>query len=178
MLPATLRALPILLAIALSGVPATSRPRTSDTIRSTLRQSAATVELVGLSGQRRSVGAAELARMPHIEATVSSHNVQGKYRGVPLGELLRLVDRPAGPALRGKALATAISVEAADGYRVAFGLAEVDSGYTDKVIFLADTKNGAPLDTTEGPFRLIVPDEKRPARWVRQVIRIRLVTIE
>lgn len=147
------------------------------TSRST-QQGAALLELVGLSGQHRSLSAADIAAMPHVEATVSSHNVQGKYRGVPLGELLRLVARPAGEALRGKALATAISVEASDGYRVAFAIAEVDSGYSNKMIFLADAKNGAPLDSTEGPFRIIVPDEKRPARWAKWVVRIRLVAIE
>src|SRR5215475_3774974 len=136
------------------------------------------VELVGLAGQHRTVGAADFAKLPHVSASVSSHNVQGAYRGVLLGELLRLVERPAGDSLRGKALATAISVEAADGYRVAFALAEVDSAFTNKVIFLADAKNGAPLDTAEGPFRLIVPDEKKPARWVKKVIRIRLVPVD
>jgi hypothetical protein len=34
---------------------------------------------------------------------------------------------------------------------------------------LADTKDGQPLPPREGPFRIIVPGEKRPARWVRQV---------
>ncbi len=136
------------------------------------------VELIGLAGQHRTVTAADLAKMPHVEATVSSHNVEGKYRGVPLGELLKLVDRPAGEALRGKALATAVSVEASDGYRIVFALAEVDSGFTNKVIFLADSKNGGPIDATEGPFRLVVPDEKRPARWAKLVTRIRLVSVE
>jgi DMSO/TMAO reductase YedYZ molybdopterin-dependent catalytic subunit len=139
---------------------------------------APSVELIGLAGQHRTVTAADLARMPHVEATVSSHNVEGKYRGVALGELLKLVDRPAGEALRGKALATAVSVEASDGYRIVFALAEIDSGFTNKVIFLADSKNGGPIDATEGPFRLVVPDEKRPARWAKLVTRIRLVPVE
>jgi len=141
-------------------------------------QGAPTLELIGLNGQHRAVGRAELAKLPHVDIAASSHGVEGKYRGVPLGELLRLVDRPAGDALRGKALATAVSVEATDGYRVIFALAEVDSGFSNKVIVLADAKNGAPLDSAEGPLRVIVPDEKRPARWAKNVVRIRLVAIE
>lgn len=137
-----------------------------------------TVELIGLTGQHRTLTASDLAKMPHAEATVSSHNVQGQYRGVLLGDLLALVGRPSGEALRGKALSTVVSVEAADGYRVVFALAEVDSGFTNKVIFLADSKAGMPLDAMEGPFHLIVPDEKRPARWAKQVIRIRLVDVK
>lgn len=136
------------------------------------------VELIGLDGKRRVVTAAELARMPRVDATVSSHNVQGTYSGVSLGALLRLVDRPAGEALRGKALTTAVSVEAADGYRVIFALAELDSGFTTKKVFLADRKNGAAIDASEGPLRVIVPDEARPARWAKQITRIRLIAVK
>ena len=65
-------------------------------------------------------------------------------------------------------------IEATDGYRAVFALAELDSDLTDRVILLADTKDGQPLPASEGSFRIIVPGEKRPARWVRQV---RAVTV-
>jgi len=55
-----------------------------------------------------------------------------------------------------------------------FALAELDSELTDRVILLTDTKDGQPLPPNEGSFRVIVPGEKRPARWVRQV---RAVTV-
>ena len=38
------------------------------------------------------------------------------------------------------------------------------------VVLLADHRDGQPLSTAEGPLRLVVPDEKRHARWVRQGI--------
>lgn len=161
--------------VALSGAQGAPRPAAK---RPTVINKTSTVELVGLSGQHRTLTRQDLDKLPHVEATVSSHNVQGTYRGVPLGALLELVGRPVGEALRGKALSEVVSVEAADGYRVVFALAEVDSGFTNKRIFLADTKNGARMDASEGPFRIIVPDEKRPARWARQVVRIRLVGVE
>lgn len=40
---------------------------------------------------------------------------------------------------------------------------------------LADAKDGRPLAADEGPYRLIVPGEKRPARWARQIARISVV---
>ena len=43
---------------------------------------------------------------------------------------------------------------------------------TDKVVLLADRKDGKPLLGGEGPYRLVVPDDKRPLRWVKQVARI------
>jgi hypothetical protein len=67
-------------------------------------------------------------------------------------------------------------VEASDGYRVTFAPAELDSAFTDKLVFLAYLKDGAPLDSAEGPFRLIAAGEKRPARWARGVVRIRVLS--
>ena len=64
--------------------------------------------------------------------------------------------------------------EASDGYRVLFSIAELDARFTDRVVILADRKDGQPLPAAEGPYRLIVPGEKRPARWARQVTRISL----
>jgi hypothetical protein len=62
-----------------------------------------------------------------------------------------------------------ILVQAADGYRAVFASAEVDPAQTDRLILLADHKNGQLLSANEGPFRIVFPGEKRPARWVRQV---------
>lgn len=103
--------------------------------------------------------------------------VSGRFSGVALGELLRLVDVPRGDSLRGPALATYVLIEAADGYRALFALAELDAGFTDRLFLLADRKDGAALTPKDGPFQLIVPDEKRPARWVRQVRRVRVVQV-
>jgi len=41
--------------------------------------------------------------------------------------------------------------------------------FTDRVIILADQVDGAPLPANKGPFRIVVPGEKKPARWIWQV---------
>jgi hypothetical protein len=94
------------------------------------------------------------------------------YEGVPLAEVLRSAGVTLGKELRGPLLANFLLVEAADGYRVAFALPEVDPDMTDKVVLLADRKDGKPLAAGEGPYRVVVPDDKRPTRWVKQVARI------
>ena len=38
-----------------------------------------------------------------------------------------------------------------------------------KVVMLVDKRDGKALDAKEGPLRIVVPDEKMRARWVRQV---------
>jgi hypothetical protein len=42
-------------------------------------------------------------------------------------------------------------------------------------VVLAFLKDGKPLDAKEGPYRIVVPDEKRLARWVRQVTTLKIV---
>ena len=45
-------------------------------------------------------------------------------------------------------------VEAADGYRAVFALPELDPAFSDRVILLADRRDGKPLDGKEGPLRV------------------------
>ena len=140
-------------------------------------QSAASVELIGPRGTTRTVTASEFAGMPHREVSAKAHMVSGRFSGVLLTDLLQLVGTPRGDSLRGPALATYVLIEAADGYRALFAAAELDAGVTDRIVLLADRKDGTALSAKDGPFQLIVPDEKRPARWVRQVRRLRVVEV-
>jgi len=79
-----------------------------------------------------------------------------------------------GEQLRGKRLAEYLVVEAADGYKAVFALPEVDPAFTDRVVILAYKRDGQPLSSPEGPYRIVIPDEKRQARWVRQVVALTL----
>jgi DMSO/TMAO reductase YedYZ molybdopterin-dependent catalytic subunit len=98
-----------------------------------------------------------------------------KYEGVALEEILRTAGVPQGEALRGPAMATYVLAEAADSYRVVFSLAELDPGIIDSEVMVADTMDGAPLGDKLGPFRLVAPHEKRPARWVRMLKSLTVV---
>src|SRR5262249_38906696 len=88
---------------------------------------------------------------------------------VELSEILKLAGVKSGEALRGKELALFLIADAADGYRAVFALAELDHAFTDRILIVADKRDGKPLAEKEGPLRLVVPDEKRQARWVRQL---------
>jgi DMSO/TMAO reductase YedYZ molybdopterin-dependent catalytic subunit len=119
----------------------------------------------------------DLKNMPRKKLLVSNpHNKKiENYEGVLLENLLRKAGVPQGEKLSGAALATYILAEAADGYRVVFSLAELDSGIVDSEVIVADTMDGAPLGAKEGPFRLVAPHEKRPARWVRMLKSVTVV---
>jgi hypothetical protein len=95
---------------------------------------------------------------------------------VLLSDALEAAKVTLGKDLKGSLLANFLLVEARDGYKVVFSLPEVDPSMTDGRVLLADRKDSKPLDTNEGPYRLVMPQEKKHARWVRQVRRITVRT--
>jgi hypothetical protein len=118
---------------------------------------------------------AELRQLARQTVAARAHDgKESRYEGVPVAELLRKAGVPTGKELRGKALTLHVIVEAADGYRVLFALPELDPAFSDRMILLADMRDGGELSSKEGPLQIVVPGEKRHARWVRQVIRLRI----
>jgi Oxidoreductase molybdopterin binding domain len=94
------------------------------------------------------------------------------FEGVALVELLQRAGVLLGKDLRGRRMVTDVVVGAADGCRVVLALPKVDPAYSDRLILLADRRDRQPLSPVEGPPRLIVPGDKRQARWVRQVTTV------
>lgn len=72
-------------------------------------------------------------------------------------------------------MTTYVLAEATDNYRVVFSLAELDSAFLDSDVIVADTLDGVPLGTNEGPLKLVAPHDKRPARWIRMLKSITLL---
>ena len=100
-----------------------------------------------------------------------------KYEGVFLDQVLRRAGVPLGEGLRGDALRLCVLVKAADDYKAAFALAELDPGVTDKKVLLAFRRNGKGLDAEAGPLRLVIADEKRHSRWVRRVTELEVIRV-
>jgi hypothetical protein len=128
----------------------------------------------GGNGKTITLTAADLSKLPQHTVNAAEHGNPATFEGVLLSDVLAMVDAPAGEKLRGKLMAEYLLVEAADGYRAVFALQELDPGFTDRKIYLVTQRDGKPLSAKEGPFRIVYPDEKRPARWVRQVTALRI----
>jgi DMSO/TMAO reductase YedYZ molybdopterin-dependent catalytic subunit len=119
--------------------------------------------------------AADIAKLPRRSLKARDHaGKEALFEGAALVDVLKPSGVPLGADMRGKALALYLVVEAADGYKAVFALPELDPASTDAVILLADRRDGQPLDAKEGPLRIVVPAEKKHARWVRQVIVLRI----
>lgn len=131
----------------------------------------ALLTLTGADGKTIRLTAEDLAKLPRQKVQVD----QSTFEGVPLVEVVRLAGAPLGDAFRHHEPPTwHVVLDAKDGYKALFALPELDPAFTDKTVLLADRKDGKPLAAGEGPFRLVVPADKRRARWVEQVTGLRV----
>jgi DMSO/TMAO reductase YedYZ molybdopterin-dependent catalytic subunit len=131
---------------------------------------AATVKVAGEVLTPLTLTAADLAAMPRTNASAKDkQGVLHTFSGVAIADILNKAGVTTGKQLRGENLAKYLLVTCADGYQVVFSLAELDSSFTDRVVILADQMEGKPLPAGTGPFRMIVPGEKKPARNSFQV---------
>lgn len=111
-------------------------------------------------------------RLPRERVQASAHGQSLDCSGVALLAVLRQAGAMPDEALRGAQLARRVEVSARDGYRVTFSLAELDPTLGNRRVFLVDQCGGKALDQDSGPLRLIVPDDARPARGIRQIEQI------
>jgi len=117
-----------------------------------------------------------LAKLPRESVKASAHGQDLNCEGVALAGLLRATGAMPADPLRGPQLARYLLVTARDDYRAVYSLAELDPSLTDRRVLLVDRCDGKPLEADDGPLRLIAPSDARPARWVRQVKSLTVVT--
>lgn len=145
-------------------------------LASVLATSAQTVlKISGEVATPLALQASDIAGFPHVQ--VKAEDRDGKihtYDGVPVFELLKKAGVTLGGQLRGENLVKYALVRAADGYEVLFALPELDPDYSARTIILADKADGAALPAGTGPYRIVVPEEKKPARWIREVREIEI----
>ncbi len=128
------------------------------------------------SPQAIPIDAATLATLPQETVAATAHGKALQCEGVALAALLRAANALPAEPLRGGQLANYVLVAARDGYRAVFSLAELEPTLGNRKVLLVDRCDGQPLGDDDGPLRLIAPEESRPARWVRQVQSITVVT--
>lgn len=139
--------------------------------------SAQILTIAGAVARPLTLDAAAVRALPHTEVTSKDRDgTTHRYSGVPLIHLLKLAGVKTGSELRGKNLLNYLAVKAADGYEVLFTLPELDPEFATRTILLADSADGAALPAGTGPYRIIVPDEKKPTRWIRSVVALTVRT--
>ena len=53
-----------------------------------------------------------------------------------------------------------------------FALIELEAMFQDNKIIVADTMDGKPLQPKQWPLQLVVPQDRRHARWVRMLTTV------
>jgi DMSO/TMAO reductase YedYZ molybdopterin-dependent catalytic subunit len=139
----------------------------------------ATLVVKTTGGQTLTLGAQDFAKLPQVKVDAKDHDGKNhEYGGVKLRDLLTQAGVATGSDVRGKELAGYAVVEAADGYCVVFSIAELDPDFGNTPVILAGSVDGQPLGAKEGPWRLVVPGDKRQARWVRMVTSISVMRVQ
>ena len=120
---------------------------------------------------------ATLAALPHTTVTVHNEHTKADetYSGVPLISLLTPVgvsDKP-----RGKQFRLYVVAAGSDGYEVVYSIGEITPDVHDATVMVADSEDGKPI-AADGPLKLVATGEKRPARWVRNLVAIKVLTAE
>jgi hypothetical protein len=135
--------------------------------------------LRGLDGKTIILSPADLAALPHKTVAVMNHhtNANETYSGVALSDLLVKVGAPQGSDVKGKLFMLGVIAEGTDRYSVLFAIAETDPTIHTGDILVADQMNGQKLDK-DGAFKLVSTEEKRPARWVRNLSSISVVDVK
>jgi DMSO/TMAO reductase YedYZ molybdopterin-dependent catalytic subunit len=159
----------MLLACAVSGLTAVVSPAETNNVVLSVR---------GELDQPLALTLADLQAMPRVEARAKEKDgTEAAFEGVSLAEILKRSKLRLTEKCCGNAANTCVIVRAADNYRVVFSLAEIAPEFTDRVVVLADSREGKSLPASVGPLRLVVPGEKVHARWVRQVTALEIVRV-
>ncbi len=132
---------------------------------------------VSFGSQTKDWTPATLASLPHVTVTVHNEHTKAdeSYSGVPLIALLTplgVSDKP-----HGKDLRLYVVAAGSDGYEAVYSIGEVTPDLSNSTVIVADTENGKPL-AADGPLKLIATGEKRPARWVRNLVAIKVFAAE
>jgi len=90
-------------------------------------------------------------------------------------ELLKPLGVPEKP--HGKDFRLYLVAVGADGYEVVYSAAEATPDVHDSTVLVADTMDGKPI-AEDGPMKLVATGEKRPARWVRNLVSVRVMTAD
>ncbi len=152
----------LLLSTGLSAQPPVSDGKKQDTKTGLIAR--------GVTDKPVTLQTADMDNLPQKSVKVKEQGGEEiTYSGATLADVMKKAGMNFEANLHGRMLTKYLLVEAADKYRVVFALPEFDPNFTDKLILVATKKDGKPLSPEQGPFRFIVPDDKRPARWIRQV---------
>jgi len=132
-----------------------------------------------VDGKATTFSVAELKAM--AQKTVKVHNAHNNadetYAGVPLDDLLAKAGFVAGKPTQQKMLRSYLQVEGTDKYWVLYSLTEVEASEHVGDVIVATSMDGKGLGA-DGELKLVSTEDKKPQRWVRNLMAITLKTAD
>ncbi len=139
------------------------------------RSAALTLTLGGVS---RQLSPADLARMR--QSTMTVHNIHSNrdevYTGVAVADLLTAGGLPFTKDTQPMLLRSYIRAQGTDFYFVIYSGSEAEPDLTGSSMMVATRIDGHDLGN-DGQFKLVSRSDRRPARWVRNLLSLTLVII-
>ena len=127
--------------------------------------------------------ARDLADYPHQNVTVTNGHTKASetYSGVPISAILTKLGMPFEKSSEHNLLKTCIIAEGTDGYKVLISVYETLATIRQSDAIVADAMitdgEFGPL-TRDGAFKLVIPGDTRPQRWVQNLKALTFQTIE
>lgn len=170
LLPATV----LLAAFALFGL-AAQRPH--EQAASPASTSAPALTVRGIDVRETKFSVADFASLPRRTITVhDKDDAEVKYEGVAVQDVLTEAGMKFGQSIRGPRLRDFLLAESGGSYAVVFALPEISDEFARSTVLIADRINGQPLPERDGPFRIIAPQDKKHARWIRNVTSLTILS--
>jgi hypothetical protein len=132
----------------------------------------------------RTLSVDDLKTLGATEVEWSHRSETHKFTAVPLEAILRnagvdarQIGASVPPTEKRTGWKLAVVATASDGFQATFSVAELyhEIGRTEAYVAIAE--NGAPLDATSGPFRLIVTTDREGSRSVRKLERLTVLDL-
>lgn len=135
------------------------------------------LSIQGVGLEQTTLSATDFASLPRRTITVTEKDEPDvKYEGVAMQDLLEKAGMKFGHSMRGPRLRDYLLAESADGYAVIFALPEISEEFAKGTLLIADRINNQPIPGRDGPLRIIATQDKKHARWVRNVTSLTLQT--
>ena len=137
-----------------------------------------TILTLTVNGVSKQIALGDLASMP--QSTLRVHNAHANkdevYRGVAVSDLLRAAGLPFSKETQQTLLRSYLRAQGTDFYFVLFSASEVEPDLNASSVIVATGVDGHDLGA-DGAFKLVSSGDKRPARWVRNLVSLTLLTV-
>ncbi|MER3484139.1 MAG: hypothetical protein C4332_14290 [Meiothermus sp.] len=141
-----------------------------------------TVELTGLLNTTARLSLADMQKLPAqtLEVTFQSGQNTEKHtcKGVRLAALITQAGLKLDDKRKNDKLRKYVVVTAKDGYEAVVAWGELDPEFGNAPVLLAWEEDGKALEGKNGPFRLVVPTDKRGGRYVSGVVKIEVRDVD